>query len=488
MEQLAILFSGWRWQDILDIVFNAYILFRLYVLFRGTNVLRVIMAVVVMWVIGRIANAMGLVITNWVMQGVITVATFIIIIVFRNEISGVIRTRSLRYFLWRIPRPQINTPMRIIADAAQEMAKAKIGALIVLPLKTGVDNIISSGVDINAQLSREMLVNIFWPDTPLHDGAVVIQRGKITRAATILPLSQNRYLASKYGTRHRAALGLTEQTDALVIVVSEERGRVSLVKESQIQEVRDPQQMENLIQQHTGGPQSDKGFGRQTWELLTAALICLLCTTGLWLSFSRGIETLANYEVPIELMNPDPKMSIIDASASRAKLLISGARPLVNALNLDHMSIKISLAGAGAGKNQFTIASDNVVLPPGIRLKQIEPDQVEVTLDALTAKLLPVQADWSGKLPDDVIMTDVELIPPSVEVSGGELALESVTTVFTEKIPLENLKTSGFITIPLVMSPATLKPDDKFKKVRVKFTLSPRQQDLPLQGAGDQTN
>lgn len=425
-------------------------------------------------------KSMGLVITNWVMQGVITVATFIIIIVFRNEISGVIRTRSLRYFLWRIPRPQINTPMRIIADAAQEMAKAKIGALIVLPLKTGVDSIISSGVNINAQLSREVLVNIFWPDTPLHDGAAVIQRGKITRAGTILPLSQNRHLASKYGTRHRAALGLTEQTDALVIVVSEERGRVSFVKESQIREVRDPQEMEELIVQHTGGQETKKGFSRQTRELIIAACVCLLCTTGLWLSFSRGIETLANYEVPIELMNPDPKMSIIDASASRAKLLISGARPLVNALNLDHMSIKISLAGAGVGKNQFTIAGDNVVLPPGIRLKQIEPDQVEVTLDTMTAKLLPVQVDWSGKLPDDVIMTDVELIPPKVELSGGELALDSVTTVFTEKIALENLRTSGFITIPLVMSPATLKIDDKDKKVRVRFTITPRQQDTPL--------
>ncbi|HKL83284.1 MAG TPA: DNA integrity scanning protein DisA nucleotide-binding domain protein, partial [Desulfobacter sp.] len=224
MEQLALLFFGWRWQDILDIVFNAYILFRLYVLFRGTNVLRVIMAVVAMWIIGRSANAMGLVITNWVMQGVITLATFIIIIVFRNEISGVVRTRSFGFFLWEIPRTQNNTPVRIITDAVVKLARSKIGALIVIPLKTGVDSIIASGTDINASLSREMLVNIFWPGSPLHDGAAVIQGAKITRAGTILPLSQNQHLASKYGTRHRAALGLTEQSDALVIVVSEERG------------------------------------------------------------------------------------------------------------------------------------------------------------------------------------------------------------------------------------------------------------------------
>jgi len=474
MEQLTLLFSGWRWQDVLDIVFNAYILFRLYVLFRGTNVLRVLMAVVVMWILGRSANAMGLVITNWVMQGVITVATFIIIIVFRNEISGVVRTRSVSFFLWEIPRTQINTPVSIISDAVAELAGEKIGALIVMPLKTGVDSIIGSGADINASLSREMLVNIFWPGAPLHDGAVVIQRGKITRAGTILPLSQNRHLASKYGTRHRAALGLTEQSDALVIVVSEERGKVSLVKDNRIHEVRHPDQIEALIKQYTCGPEPVKRMRRQTRELLVAAMVCLLCTTGLWLSFSRGMETLANYDVPIEFMTPDKKMNITYTSASRSRLLISGARPLINALTLDQMSIKISLDGTAVGKNKLTISRQNVQLPPGIRLKNIEPDQVELTLDTMAKKRVPVQADFAGKLPDGLIMTSIRVMPETVRITGGELVLDRLTTVFTEKIPLENLTTSGVVNVALVMSPATLQPDDKHQKVQIRYTISER--------------
>jgi len=475
MEQLFLFFSGWRWQDVLDIVLNAYILFRLYVLFRGTNVLRVLMAVVAMWIIGRSASAMGLVITNWVMQGVITAATFIIIIVFRNEISGVVRTRSLRFFLWGIPRPQVNTPVHIITDTVVVLARSKIGALIVMPLKTRVDGIITSGADIHAALSREMLVSIFWPGAPLHDGAAVIQRGKITRAGAILPLSQNRNLASKYGTRHRAALGLTEQSDALVIVVSEERGKVSLVKDNQIHEVRDPDKIEALIKQYTGGPEPVRGMRRQTRELLVAAMVCLLCTTGLWLSFSRGMETLASYDVPIEFMNPDKKMNIIDTSASGARLLISGARPLVNALTMDQMGVKISLDGTAAGKNKLAITRRNVQLPPGIRLKRIKPDQVEVTLDAMAEKQVPVQADFSGKLPDGLIMTRISLNPEAVRISGGQTALDAVTTVFTEKIPLENLTTSGFIHADLVMGAATLRPDDRHKKVQVWYTISQRE-------------
>ena len=130
-------FSGLRWQDILDILLNAYILFRLYVLFRGTNVFRVLLAVCALWVFNRTAISLGLILTNWAMQGVITVATFIIIIIFRNEISNVIQTNDLRSFVWGIPRRQTHTPVSTIAEGICALARQKIGALVVLPMKQG---------------------------------------------------------------------------------------------------------------------------------------------------------------------------------------------------------------------------------------------------------------------------------------------------------------------------------------------------------------
>jgi YbbR domain-containing protein len=147
---------------------------------------------------------------------------------------------------------------------------------------------------------------------------------------------------------------------------------------------------------------------------------------------------------------------------------------LINALTQDQMSIKISLGGAVVGKNKLTITRQNVQLPPGIRLKNIEPDQVELTLDAMVEKQVPVQADFSGKLPEGLIMTRIQVIPETVKITGGELTLDSVTTVFTEKIPLENLTTSGFVNAALVMNPATLRSADKHKKVQIRYTISDR--------------
>jgi len=143
-------------------------------------------------------------------------------------------------------------------------------------------------------------------------------------------------------------------------------------------------------------------------------------------------------------------------------------------LTLDQMSIKISLDGTAVGKNKLAITRQNVQLPPGIRLKNIEPDQVDVTLDAMAEKRVSVQADFSGKLPDGLIMTSISVIPETVKISGGGLTLDNVTTVFTEKIPLENLTRSGFVNAALVMSPATLRPDEKHKKVQIRYTISER--------------
>jgi diadenylate cyclase len=194
--------SGLRWQDIVDILLNSYILFRLYVLFRGTNVIRMVIAIAMLWILERVAMSMGLIVTSWAMQGIIAAAALIIIIVFRNEIAGVLQTRSLRSFFWGIPQRQIHTPIEIIVDSVYELAGHKLGALIVLPLKKGIESVVHGGVPWQGKLSREMLLSIFWHGTPVHDGATVIQGDRITEVAAILPLSKRNDLPSKFGTRH----------------------------------------------------------------------------------------------------------------------------------------------------------------------------------------------------------------------------------------------------------------------------------------------
>jgi uncharacterized protein (TIGR00159 family) len=467
MDALAHSLVSLRWQDVLDILLNSYILFRLYVLFRGTNVIRMFIAICILWMLERMAVSIGLIVTSWAIQGIIAAAALIIIIVFRNEIAGVFQARSFKSFFWGIPRRQIQAPTEIIAESVYEVARHKLGALIVLPLKKGIEELVHGGVLWQGRLSREMLLSIFWQGTPVHDGATIIQGNQIMEVAAILPLSKRKDLPSHFGTRHRAAVGLTERSDALVIVVSEERGEVTVFKDRTIINIKDQTELNRVLREYAGTVPATSGVRNQALGLYLAALICLAGVTGFWFSFARGFETFATLDVPVEFMNRDPKMEIFSASASSVKLQISGSGSLIRSVRSDQIKVKLNLANAVAGNNQVAITRDGIVLPPGIELKQIEPQTLEVNLDVPIQKRLPIQPDWTGKMPAGFIMQDYHTIPETVEVIGGNLTLKDIRTIFTEKIPLENITTDGKISVGLVLLPSSLKLANESQKYAV---------------------
>jgi diadenylate cyclase len=475
MDSLLQSLSGLRWQDIFDILLNSYILFRLYVLFRGTKIIRMLVAICILWILERMAMSIGLIVTSWAIQGIIAAAALIIIIVFRNEIGSVFRVSNFQSFFWGIPRRQVQPPIEIITESVYELARHKLGALIVLPLKKGLEDVVHGGVLWQGRLSREMLLSIFWHGTPVHDGAIVIQGDQVVEVSTILPLSKNKDLPSHFGTRHRAAAGLTEQTDALVLVVSEERGEVTLFKDKSIINIKDSIELNRVLRQYTDTAPTTNGAKKLTVELFFAAMICLAGVTGIWFSFARGVETLATLEVPVEFVNRNPKMEIFSASASSVKLQISGSGSLIRNVRPDQVKVKLDLANAVAGNNQVAITRDGIVLPPGIQLKQLEPQAIEVNFDVAVHKKLSIQPEWTGKLPADFILQDAYTVPERVEVVGGNLTLKGLRTIYTEKIPLENITSDGQVSVTLVLLPSSLKlADESQKHAKVIYKIGQR--------------
>jgi hypothetical protein len=309
-----------------------------------------------------------------------------------------------------------------------------------------------------------MLLSIFWDGSSVHDGAAIIQGNQIVEVSAILPLSKSNDLPSHFGTRHRAAAGLSEQTDALVIVVSEERGEVTVFKDQQLIGIEDNNELNRVLRQYTETVATTDGDKRQHLEFGLAAMICLVGVTTIWFSFARGFETLATLDVPVEFMNRDPKMEIFSASASSVKLQISGSGSLIRTVRPDHVKVKLNLANAVAGSNQVAITRDGIVLPPGIELKKLEPQELEVNLDVPVRKKLAIQPDWSGKLPTGLIMKDARTVPEKVEVIGGNLTVKDLRAIYTEKIPLEKLTGDGKVSVDLVLQPSSLKLSDASKK------------------------
>jgi len=458
LEKLFLFLSSIRWQDLVDIVLNSYILFRLYVLFRGTHVFRVLMGIALLWFSQRIAVAVGLILTSWAIQGITTVGAFIIIVVFRNEIRSVLQARNLKNIFWGVPYQTTKTPIETIVETIFELADNRVGAILVFPGTDRLDEMIRGGIRWDGLVSREMITSIFWHDNPVHDGAAIIEGNRIRKVGAVLPLSRRDDLPSYYGTRHRAAAGLSEMTDALVLVVSEERGSIALAKGSRVLAVHGRKGLVKALEEHLGFTERQWGVRRkERRELLIASLASLALITAVWFSFTRGQESLVSFDVPVEYANRDPATQIVDTSVNSVRLVLSGSGAFIKSIRPEQVKVRLDLGKAVVGHNSFTITAENIALPPGVILRKVKPSIVEVTLDVPIEKLLPVQVDWSGHLRNDLILTSARVIPGSVKLVGGKTVLEHISTVYTEKVGLGQIEKSGSLKVKLALSPATLK-------------------------------
>ncbi len=477
MEKFFLFLTTIRWQDVVDIGLNSYILFRFYVLFRGTNVFRVLIGMTVLWFLQRMAISLGLIVTSWVVQGIVAVGAIIIIVVFRNEIRRVLQAKNLKSILWGFSYKSAVTPIEIITDSVFEMAQRKCGALIVFPGKEDLSDVVQGGTPWKGLITKEMITSIFWPDNPVHDGAAVVQGDQIRVVGAILPLSDREDLPSHYGTRHRAALGLAETTDALVIVVSEERGDILVAKGNRLREIKQKRTLEQNTQEHVGISAVKKGaLKKERLEITAAALLSFVFITGIWFSVSRGPDTLVSLDIPIDYTNRNPGTEIVDTSVTSVSLVLSGSGALVKSITPDQVAVRLDLSKSVIGPNSYSITTENISLPPGIILREATPNVIEFLIDETIKKELPVQIDWAGKLPEQLILVDSVSDPETVEVVGGKRILAKVVTIYTEKVVLDNLRGKGEITANLAFNPAslTIAPGSK-DKVTIQYLIRSRE-------------
>ncbi len=215
----------------IDIIIVTFLFYKLFMLIRDTRAVQVLKGLIVLSIVTVFAQILQLPVLRWIMGGFWTIGVITAIIVFQPELRNALAQIGANRFTNIFLRPEFVTE---IGKAVEVCSAKKMGAIIALERATGLRNYIESGAKINSEVTAELLSTIFTPNSPLHDGAVIIRNDRIAAAACILPLSKSTNLPKSVGTRHRAALGLTEETDAAVIVVSEETGDIALVHDKKI--------------------------------------------------------------------------------------------------------------------------------------------------------------------------------------------------------------------------------------------------------------
>ena len=223
-----------RWQDALDIFLLAVLIYWGINLIRGTRAVPMLIGLGIVYAIYVVSGMLEIYTVNVLLNYLLDWTLVLVIIVFQNDIRRALTQVGSRPLF--SPRDRIRQGQAVeeLVKAVTYLASRRVGALIVLQHEVGLNEYIEVGTRLDAQVSRELITSIFLPGSPIHDGALIIQNGRITAAGCFLPLTTNPNVSKTLGTRHRAAIGLTEETDALALVVSEEDGTISLVREGKI--------------------------------------------------------------------------------------------------------------------------------------------------------------------------------------------------------------------------------------------------------------
>lgn len=222
---------------VIDVLLVWFVIYKLIMVIRGTKAVQLLKGIIVIVMVRFLSSFLGLKTLEWLMDQALAWGFLAIVIIFQPELRRALEQlgRGKLFSRSNIPEEDERThTVEAILKATDYMAKRRIGALISIERDTGMSDYIETGIPLHAKVSSELLINIFIPNTPLHDGAVILQRNQVAAAACYLPLSESPFISKELGTRHRAAVGISEVTDSLTVVVSEETGNISVTKNGEL--------------------------------------------------------------------------------------------------------------------------------------------------------------------------------------------------------------------------------------------------------------
>ncbi|MDH4037160.1 MAG: diadenylate cyclase CdaA [Candidatus Krumholzibacteria bacterium] len=233
--------------DVLDVLIVTFLLYRVFSLMQGTRAVHMFFGLIVLFVLSVIAQWMNLLAVNWLISSLRTVWVIAFVIIFQPELRRALSMLGQNRWLSRFVRMRESGVIPEVCKAVQELSVKKTGALIVFEKDMGLKNYLETGTPVDGRVSAELIETIFTRPGPLHDGAVIIQSDRLVAAGCILPLSQDERLAQALGTRHRAALGLSEETDAIVVIVSEETGGIAYAESGKLYRKVDISTLRNAL-------------------------------------------------------------------------------------------------------------------------------------------------------------------------------------------------------------------------------------------------
>ncbi|MBC8017437.1 MAG: TIGR00159 family protein [Verrucomicrobia bacterium] len=430
-----------RIQDLADILIMTFLLYQLYSWFRKTRAMQVLLGLGVVTLIYFATRFLDLYMTSWILQELGTVLIILIIVVFQAEIRQALYRFSLLRNFFDPREKEQHSHFQQIAETLFRFAEKRTGALLVFKRSESLTDLMLNGVRLDCEISPQILEAIFADGTPLHDGAALVREGRIELASCHLPLSSNPDIPQNYGTRHRAALGLSERTDAIVVVVSEERGEVLLAEAGEFLKLASPAELVAALEQRVS-PVREKTsmtLRQKLFSNLLPKTALLLVVTAFWALITSRQGQITTVTAPVRLHGVSDELVLVRSSPEEVEVQLKSFSSLTPAPDKLEISANVDLSGVHEGQAVVRIKNSDFSLPSGMAVSSVTPSSIKVVTEKKVRKSVPVKVLLKGTLPAGMRGYDVLADPETVEVEGPAGQISKVESVATEEIDARRL-------------------------------------------------
>ncbi len=369
--------------DVIDILVVAVLLYTATAFLKQTRAAFIIRGIFIIAAIYIIARYLDLQLTAWIFQGFFAIFLIIIVVIFQEELRQIFERIAVWSLAPKAFRPLRSNTVDTLVGTLADLAKDRIGALIVIQGKDPIARYVMGGIELEGSISEPLLKSIFDPHSAGHDGAVIVENDQVTLFAAHLPLSKDFQQLANVGTRHSAALGLAELSDALCIAVSEERGTISVARDGHLRQIENIQELGQLLERFLGEkfPSSDRRIPsasliRENW---LAKLVSFSLAIGLWYVLVPGSSTVeVTYKLPVQVQNLQPEYHVEDVQPSEVNATFTGPKRAFYFFDPSKLKVDVDLSTTEAGRKTLRISEQNVRHPQTLTLQQLVPTTVRV--------------------------------------------------------------------------------------------------------------
>ncbi len=459
IESIWTFLQSIRIQDFFDIAIISVMISALLIWFKDRASRFVLLGISLLGFIYIVAKFFQLYLTTVVLQGFFAILLFVLVVIFQEDlrrfferlaILGIVRKKT------QSTTPQEQTA-EIITQTVADFARMRIGALIVIQGSDPLDRHLSGGTELNGVLSEPLLESIFDPHSDGHDGAVVIDGNTVVRFGCHLPLSQNIGPFGISGLRHTAALGLSERSDAICIVVSEERGTISIAQREQIREVTNASALKRELESFYRSKTPLKKPGPiSLWlkENTKEKVIAIFLACALWIIFGYQKESIyKDFNVPVEYINVPSEWFIEEPKIKEAKLMLAGPSQAFQLLNTEALKISISLSQIQEGKQDIILTKEMIKTPSNINVVGIKPSRISVNASKFVRVSVPIEVVTENQTVPGVIVQKITVTPSSVKLLVPSRLLRNNVKIRTAPIDLQSLTETTTLKPKLVVPP-----------------------------------